>query len=204
MARLSPENVELAQQIIARYPRPKSATIPLCHLAQEQDGYLADDAMAHVAELVGCTSAEVLGTASFYEMFKRHRTGKFCLNVCTNISCWLRGADEMIQEMCEQAGTAPGETSEDGKLFVRGFECLGACDLAPMASIDGEYFGPLEPGEGAEAIAQLRASEKVLPKRRLEDRGAAGGKRAGADRRTSSHPMNKIKAKPRAKRARKA
>jgi hypothetical protein len=73
-----------------------------------------------------------------------------------------------------------------------------------MASIDGEYFGPLEPGEGAEAIAQLRAGEKVLPKRRLEDRGAAGGKRAGADRRTSSHPINKTKAKRRAKKTGKA
>ena len=71
MARFTPDNEQLALEIIARYPRPKSATIPLCHLAQEQDGYLADDAMSHIAELVGITAAEVLGTASFYEMFKR-------------------------------------------------------------------------------------------------------------------------------------
>ena len=79
MARFTPENEALAREIIARYPRPKSATIPLCHLAQEQDGHLTDDAMAHVAELVGCTSAEVMGTASFYEMFKMHRVGKYCV-----------------------------------------------------------------------------------------------------------------------------
>ena len=77
MARLTPENVVLAQEIIARYPRPKSALIPLLHLAQEQDGYLTDDAMAHIGELVGVTPAEVLGTASFYEMFKLRARGRY-------------------------------------------------------------------------------------------------------------------------------
>ena len=76
MARLTPDNEALALAIIARYPDPRSATIPLCHLAQEQDGWLSEEAMEHVAELVGATPAEVLGTASFYEMFKLHPVGR--------------------------------------------------------------------------------------------------------------------------------
>ena len=95
MARLSRDNLVIAQEIIARYPRPKSALIPLLHLAQEQDGWLAEDAMEHLAELVGVTPAEVLGTASFYEMFKREPVGRYVINVCTDIACSLVGG-EMI------------------------------------------------------------------------------------------------------------
>ena len=87
MARLHRANVGLAREIIGRYPRPKSALIPLLHLAQEQDGYVTDDAMAHIAELVGFTPAEVLGTCSFYEMFKREPVGRYLVNICSNISC---------------------------------------------------------------------------------------------------------------------
>ena len=145
MARLSPENVELAQQIIARYPRPKSATIPLCHLAQEQDGYLADDAMAHIAELVGCTSAEVLGTASFYEMFKRHATGKFCLNVCTNISCQLLGGEELLEHAEHELGVRAGGTTADGMFTLEDVECIAACTEAPAVQVNYRYFHRLTP-----------------------------------------------------------
>ena len=97
---------------MARYPRPKSATIPLCHLAQEQDGYLADDAMGHIAELVGVTAAEVLGTASFYEMFKRQPVGRYLVNVCTNISCQLLGGEELLAHAeRRRSASAPGATT---------------------------------------------------------------------------------------------
>ena len=192
------------ERAMAKYPEVKSASIPALWAVQREYGWCSPEGIHQAAAVLGVTPGYLQSVATFYDLFHTEPTGEHQVLVCTNISCWLRGADEMLQEMCEQAGTAPGETSGDGKLFVRGFECLGACDLAPMASIDGEYFGPLAPGEGAEAISQLRAGEKVLPKRRLEDRGAAGGKRAGADRRTSSHPMNKTKPKPRAKKTGKA
>jgi NADH-quinone oxidoreductase subunit E len=94
MARLTAENVELATEIIGRYPRPKSALIPLLHLAQEQDGHLTDDAMTHIADLVAVTPAEVLGTASFYEMFKMEPVGRYMVNICTNISCQLMGGED--------------------------------------------------------------------------------------------------------------
>ena len=88
----SDENLDLAQVIINRYPKPRSAMIPLLHLAQEQAGWVTDDAMAQIAELVGTTSAEVLGTCSFYEMFKRRPVGKYVLNICTSMSGALMGA----------------------------------------------------------------------------------------------------------------
>jgi NADH:ubiquinone oxidoreductase subunit E len=81
MARLTEENVRLAREMIGRYPKARSATIPLLHLAQEQDGYITNDAMAHIGELVGATSAEVYGTASFYEMFKFEPVGKYLINI---------------------------------------------------------------------------------------------------------------------------
>ena len=87
MARFTAENTAIAEDVIARYPVRKSALIPLLHLAQEQDGHVTDDAMAHIAELVGVTPAEVLGTCSFYEMFKREPVGDYVVNVCTNIAC---------------------------------------------------------------------------------------------------------------------
>jgi NADH-quinone oxidoreductase subunit E len=165
MARLSPENVELAQQIIARYPRPKSATIPLCHLAQEQDGHLTDDAMAHIAELVGCTPAEVLGTASFYEMFKRHETGRFCLNVCTNISCQLLGGEELLAHAERELGVRAGGTTADGMFTLEDVECIAACTEAPAVQVNYRYFHQLSPEDLTELIAQLRsgALDDVVP-----------------------------------------
>ena len=151
MSRLSPSNVELAKQIIRRYPKPKSATIPLCHLAQEQDGYLADDAVAHIAELVGCSSAEVLGTASFYEMFKRHETGRYCLNVCTNISCLILGGEELIEHAEERLGIRAGGTTPDGMFTLEDVECIAACTEAPAVQVNYRYFHRL----GTEDLDQL-------------------------------------------------
>jgi NADH-quinone oxidoreductase subunit E len=87
MARLTEANVALAREVIGRFPRPKSALIPLLHIAQEQDGYITNDAMAHLVVLLDFTPAEVLGTCSFYEMFKLEPVGRYCVNVCSNIFC---------------------------------------------------------------------------------------------------------------------
>ena len=109
MARFTAANVGVAEEIIARYPRPKSALIPLLHLAQEQDGYVADDAMEHIAELIGVTPAEVLGTCSFYEMFKREPVGEYLVNVCTNISCMLLGGEELLHHLEDRLGIKAGQ-----------------------------------------------------------------------------------------------
>ncbi len=157
MARFTSDNEVLARQIIARYPRPKSALIPLCHLAQEQDGYLADDAMVHIAELVGCTSAEVLGTASFYEMFKRHETGRYLINVCTSIACFLNGGDELLHHVEHRLGVAPGSTTDDGLFTVDGYECQAACTEAPCLQVNYRYFHNVTTDDVDTLLDDLRA-----------------------------------------------
>lgn len=160
MSRLSDANEQLAREIIARYPRPKSATIPLCHLAQEQDGYLADDAITHIAELVGITSAEVLGTASFYEMFKRKPVGKYLVNVCTNISCQLLGGEELLAHAEEVLGISAGGTTPDGLFTIEDVECIAACTEAPACQINYRYFHRVTDDDFDGVIAEIRAGKR--------------------------------------------
>ena len=157
MARLTPDNEALARAIIARYPRPKSALIPLCHLAQEQDGWLTDEAMVHIGELIGCTSAEVLGTASFYEMFKLHPVGRYCVNVCTNISCQLLGAEELLEHAEETLGIRAGGTTEDGAITLEDVECIAACTEAPAIQVNYRYFHNVTADDLDQIVAEARA-----------------------------------------------
>ncbi|MEL7209051.1 MAG: NAD(P)H-dependent oxidoreductase subunit E, partial [Actinomycetota bacterium] len=110
MARLNRENTETAQEIISRYPRKRSALIPLLHLAQEQDGHVTEDAMRHIAELVECTPAEVIGTSSFYEMLKPHPVGRYVVNVCTDIACMIVGGQDLLAHAEETLGIRAGST----------------------------------------------------------------------------------------------
>jgi len=157
MARLDAANVALAHRIIARYPRPKQAMIPLCHLAQEQDGHLGADAMEHIAELVGCTPAEVLGTASFYEMFKLHPVGRYCVNVCTNISCQLLGGEELLEHAEEVLGVRSGGTTADGMFTVEDVECIAACTEAPALQVNYRYFHRVTTEDLDRLLDDLRA-----------------------------------------------
>ena len=124
------------------------------------------------------TPAYLESVASFYDLLHTEPVGSHKVAVCTNISCWMRGGDELLEAF---RAAAAGEEEE---IFVSGFECLGACDIAPMASIDGRYFGPLETGEARTAIDQLLAGEDVLPEKALERRSLAGdaaGANGGSD-----------------------
>jgi NADH-quinone oxidoreductase subunit E len=139
MARLSEENVRLAREIIGRYPKARSATIPLLHLAQEQDGYVTNEAMAHIGELVGASSAEVFGTASFYEMFKFEPVGKYLINICGTMSCALLGAEELMHHAEERLGIKMGSTTSDGKFTLERAECQAACTEAPCLQVNYRY-----------------------------------------------------------------
>jgi NADH-quinone oxidoreductase subunit E len=192
----------LAQEIrraMKRYPEKRSASIPALWAVQRRYGYCSPDGINQAAAVMGLTPAYLQSVASFYDLFHLEPQGAHEVLVCTNISCWLRGGDELLDSFMEAAGVDhPGATSADGKVFVRGFECLGACDIAPMASIDERYYGPLDSGDAAEAVEQLRKNKRnVLPEKRLEDREAAGGAgpRVGTDSRVTRHPMNKVKQK---------
>jgi NADH-quinone oxidoreductase subunit E len=113
--------------------------------------------------------------ATFYDLFRLEPEGEHQVLVCTNISCWLRGADDLLEAFADAAGVDGQGSSEDGKVFLRGFECMGACDVAPMASIDERYYGPLTEEDAKAAAEQLRSGAEVLPDKRLEDRKVAGG-----------------------------
>lgn len=139
MSRLTDANVALAREIIARYPRPKSALVPLLHLAQEQDGYVTRDAMAHIGELVGVTSAEVYGTASFYEMFRFEPVGKYLVNICGTLSCALMGAHELMHHAEQKLGVKVGGTTDDGMFTLAHAECQAACTEAPTLQVNYRY-----------------------------------------------------------------
>ena len=157
MARLTPENEVLARTIIGRYPVPKSALIPLLHLAQEQDGWVTDEAMAHIAELVGVSAAEVLGTCSFYEMFKREPVGRYLVNICTNISCVLMGSDDLLSHAEQRLGVTVGETTPDGTFTLEGVECIAACTEAPCLQVNYRYRYKVTPESCDELVDDLAA-----------------------------------------------
>jgi NADH-quinone oxidoreductase subunit E len=160
MARLTPDNLVVAEQIIARYPVPKSALIPLLHLAQSQDGHVTEDAMEHIAELVGCTPAEVLGTCSFYEMFKLEPVGRYLVNVCTNISCQLLGGEELLHHVEHRLGVASGQTTADGLFTVEDAECLAACTEAPCLQVNYRYFHRVTHEEFDRLVDDLAAGRR--------------------------------------------
>ncbi len=128
------ENREAARAIVAKYPFARSATLPLLHLAQEQDGWLSPDAIREVADLVDLEPAQVLGTASFYTMYKRDGEKKLIVSVCTNVSCLVNGGPELHERLSEHY-------ADDGDVFVEEVECLAACDTAPVFQVNYEFHG---------------------------------------------------------------
>jgi NADH-quinone oxidoreductase subunit E len=166
MARLTDQNVALAKELISRFPRPKSALIPLLHLAQEQDGYVTRDAMAHIAELVAVTPVEVYGTASFYEMFKFEPVGRYCINICTNISCQLVGGWDLLHHAEEVLGVHSGGTTGDGLFTLEDVECIAACTEAPALQVNYRYRYQVTPESFDQLIDDLRAgrlSDEIPP-----------------------------------------
>jgi NADH-quinone oxidoreductase subunit E len=161
MGRLLPENVDLAVEIIARYPRAKSALIPLLHLAQEQDGWVTDDAMVHIAELVGITPAEVLGTCTFYGMFKRHPVGRYLVTICTNISCMLLGADDLLHHAEQTLGVKAGSTTPDGLFTLEEVECIAACTEAPALQVNYRYHERVTAADFDLLIDDLRSGRRT-------------------------------------------
>ena len=157
MARFTRENLALAEEIIGRYPRPRSATIPLLHLAQQQDGYVTEEAMRQIAELVGCTPAEVIGTSSFYEMLKPHPVGRYLVNVCTDIACMLVGGQELLEHAEVTLGITAGSTTEDGAFTLEDVECIAACTEGPCLQANYRYFTNLTTADLDTLLDDLRA-----------------------------------------------
>jgi NADH-quinone oxidoreductase subunit E len=139
VSHLRPELRQRAEELVALYPEPRSATVPLCHLAQEQDGYLCDDAMEEIAGLTNTTYAEVRGTASFYDLLHLTPVGTYVVGVCTNVACLLAGGLELLAHAEERLAVAVGGTTADGAFTLEETECLGDCDVAPCVQVNSRF-----------------------------------------------------------------
>ncbi len=164
-----PELREKIETLMGRYPDRKSASIPALWAVQRLYGWCTPEGIRQAAAVMRVTPAYLESVASFYDLLHTEPVGAHKVAVCTNLSCWMRGSDELLDAFREAVG------EDDEEFFVTGFECLGACDIAPMASIDERYFGPLEAAEAQTAIEQLRAGDAVLPEKALEKRSLPGG-----------------------------
>jgi len=164
-----PELQERIETLMSRYPDRKSASIPALWAVQRLYGWCTPEGIRQAAAVMKVTPAYLESVASFYDLLHTDPVGTHKVAVCTNISCWMRGGDELLDAF-RAAAEGRGED-----VFVTGFECLGACDLAPMASIDERYFGPLENDEATTAIEQLLAGDEVLPEKALAKRPLPGG-----------------------------
>ena len=157
MSQLSDANVALARDIIARYPRRKSALIPLLHLSQEQNGYITEDAMRHIAELLDVTPAEVYGTATFYEMFRFQPTGRYLINICGTMSCALLGAHELMHHAEDVLGIKAGSTTPDGVFTLQHAECQAACTEAPTLQVNYRHRYRVTNADFDQLVDDLRA-----------------------------------------------
>ncbi len=165
----TPVEPELRREIeahMALYPDPGSASLPALEAAQRVHGWCSAEAIEQVACVMGVTPASLDAVATFYDMLETEPVGAHAIYVCTNISCSLCGADALYEAMRDAAG-------EDAALNVRSFECLGACDIAPMASVDGVYVGPLEIGDVPRLLEAVRAGRPVLLDKQLLGRACA-------------------------------
>jgi len=141
---LPPNLVDEFETLVRKYPERRSGLIPALHRCQEElGGWLSPETLEAVAEFFGLEPVEVYGVASFYPMFKLRPVGAHVIGICENLSCDLRGAQEIIDHVCERTGAAVGATSEDGRFTVELLQCQGACANAPMFDLDGVYHEDL-------------------------------------------------------------
>jgi len=150
-----------AEEVLALYPRPRSAMLPLLHLAQEQDGYVTDAGISEVAELTMTTPADVRGTALFYDMFHLEPVGKYVVGICTNIACLLAGGDELLEHASTSLGCPVGSTSDDGLFTLEETECLADCDFAPCVQVNHRYVRTTTPDTFDAVMDELRAGKLI-------------------------------------------
>jgi NADH-quinone oxidoreductase subunit E len=185
-----------AAEILGRYPKPRSALLPLLHLVQSEQGYVSEDGIAFCAEQVGLSKAEVAAVTSFYTMYKREPVGEYHVGVCTNSLCAVMGGDVIFADLQEHLGIGNDETTGDGKVSLEHLECNAGCDYAPVMMVNWEFFDNMTPQSARDLVDGLRSGADVAPVRgapRLctwkqasrilagfPDDQAAGGHTAGA------------------------
>ncbi len=153
------------REIMARYPVPRSALLPMLHLVQSVQGYVSPEGVALCAQELGLTKAEVGAVATFYTMFKRRPTGRHLVSVCTNTLCSVLGGQRIYDQVAAELGVHHDETTADGSITLEHAECLAACDYAPVVTVDYEFYDQQDVGSALELVAALRRGEKPDPTR---------------------------------------
>ncbi len=173
----SAPNRSRAAQLIAAYPERRSAVMPLLYLAALEHGHVTEDGMQQVAELTALTAAQVRSVASFYTMYKRSEVGSYLLSVCTSISCYLLGGDDVLAAIEDGTGVLDGETSDDGLFSVEHVECIGACGGAPAVQVNYELVEGVDPDQALAMCRWLKTNRPtVISSDELQDK--FGGQRS--------------------------
>jgi NADH-quinone oxidoreductase subunit E len=159
--RLAPQ----AAEIIGRYPRARSALLPLLHLVQSEEGYVSQDGIAFCADLLGLTEADVTGVVSFYTMYKRKPVGEYHVGVCTNSLCAVMGGDAILADLAEHLDLGVDEVTPDGKVSYEHVECNAACDYAPVVMVNWEFFDNMTPAKTRDLVDGLRSGASPAPTR---------------------------------------
>ena len=171
-----------AAEIIGRYPKSRSALLPLLHLVQSEQGYVSEDGITFCAEQLGLAEAEVTAVVSFYTMYKREPVGEYHVGVCTNSLCAVMGGDAIFADLREHLGIGNDETTGDGKVSLEHLECNAACDYAPVMMVNWEFFDNMTPQSARDLVDGLRAGADVTPTRGAPRLGAT----SAPDRRPST------------------
>lgn len=156
---ISDEIQSRMREIVGRYPSARSAMLPCLHLVQREQGYVTPEGIAAVAEVIGVKADEVESVVTFYSMYSEQPLGKHVLKVCTSISCYLSGCDQLIEHFSSRLGIAPKQTTPDGLFTLQGVECLAACGMAPVMQVNDAFVENVTPEMADELIERLRAGE---------------------------------------------
>lgn len=151
----SPEELQEVERIIKLYPHSKSAVMPVLWMAQKKWGWLSADVQKYVASLLNLPYAHVMGVASFYTMYFKKPMGTYHVQICTNISCMLRGGDDIYKYVCSSLGISHNQTTPDGKISIEEVECMGACGGAPMIAINETFYENVNQDKVNQLIAGL-------------------------------------------------
>src|SRR5437868_13711023 len=163
MAVLAGENREQANAIGARNPSARWAMMPLLYLVQSVEGFVSREGMREVAEILGLTTADVEAVATFYSMYRFEPSGRYVLSVCTNVSCGLLGARGLYQDAREALEAEPGEVTSTEGVTLHEEECLGACEQAPVVTVNFTNYARMTNDRIAELVSSLRSGEPLAP-----------------------------------------
>jgi NADH-quinone oxidoreductase subunit E len=165
---LSEEYPDEVKKILLKYPpeHKRSAVMPLLYLAQRRDGYITKEAMAEIGQMLGMTTTDVVSIVGFYTLFHDEKAGKYRMQVCTDLPCAMRGADQFLEELCQNLGIKVGETTADGLITIEAVTCLAGCDRAPMFQLQSadslEYHENMTVDKTLELIDTLKKSSQEV------------------------------------------